>query len=108
MSQPPKSDPPLFELDEFAKQELKDLGFDPKDADEISVVTALAIVKDQRKVGSDNSVSFLAQQRYMSHKFGQHDRRITKLERLAFALYIGAGVLVAAFEVYKTFFKGDH
>ena len=100
---PRKSDPPLFELDE-----LKDLGFDDKDEhDEISVVTAVAIVQDQKTSASNDSKSFLALMRYMGHKFGHHDRRITRLERIVYACSAVIAAGLGALEIYRSL-RGGH
>lgn len=92
---PPKSDPPGFEL-----RDLAELGFDSDTPDEeITIVTAKAIIADQKDDRDNDTKSFLALMRYIGVKHRGHDRRITRLERLAFAVSVVIVVAMGVLEI---------
>ena len=70
--------------------ELKEMGFGPEEHDEISVVTAVAIVQDQKTSASDDSKSFLALMSYMRHHFRAQSTRIRRLEIAMFVIFVMA------------------
>ena len=71
-------------------EELKALGFGPDEHDEISVVTAVAILQDQKTSSSDDSKSFLALMTYMRHHFSGQSKRIRRLEIAMFVVFVMA------------------
>jgi hypothetical protein len=108
MARKHKSDPPpsLWDLDEPKLKELKDLGFDDEDSDEeITSITARAIIKDQKGDRDDDSITSLVLLRYMSHMKRAHHKRLLRLERLAFACVVVVSFVITALEVWHSLHK---
>lgn len=90
---------------------LDDLGFDEDDDvsdEEITAITATAILKDQKDDDEDDSKTYLALLRYMRAKDRVLRKRVSRLERLVLLVTGGAIALGAAWEYFKAVYLPHH
>ena len=89
---------------DLATFNLDDLGFDDDDDvsdEEITSITAQAILKDQKDDNEDDSRTYLALLRYMRAKDRTLRKRVGRLEKLVVMVTGGAIALTAAWEFFK-------